>query len=112
EVVLVVVLGGGPDRIKRNSDVLLAHAEEPTCADNKRGDLAVAIDQYIHDLADLVVRGVVDVLLVPVGDRHAAGGKGWVDLGGGAGGWRGGGGTGWGACALATVVMSANRIEV
>src|SRR5258708_39269401 len=50
EVVLVVVLGGGPDRIERNSDILLAHAEEPTYADDKRGDLAVAIDQYIHDL--------------------------------------------------------------
>src|SRR5262249_62325334 len=33
EVVLVVVLGGGPDRIKRNSNVLLARTEEPTYAD-------------------------------------------------------------------------------
>src|SRR5258708_10016511 len=72
EVVLVVVLGGDPDRIERYSDILLAHAEEPTYADDKRGDLAVTIDQYIHDLADLVVRGVIDVLFVPVGDRHAA----------------------------------------
>src|SRR5260370_3264722 len=80
EVVLVVVLGGDPDRIERYSDILLAHAEEPTYADDKRGDLAVTIDQYIHDLADLVVRGVIDVLFVPVGDRHAAGGKGCVDL--------------------------------
>src|SRR5215467_14282104 len=44
EVVLVVVLGGGPNRIKRNGNVLLACAEEPTYADNERGDLAVAID--------------------------------------------------------------------
>src|SRR5262252_3361744 len=82
EVVLIVVLGGCPDRIKRNSDILLAHTEEPTYADDKRGDLAVAIDQYIHDLADLVVRGVIDVLLVPVSGRHAVGGKVCVDLGG------------------------------
>src|SRR5499433_694998 len=63
EVVLVVVLGGGPDRIKRNSNVLLARTEEPTHADDECGDLAVAIDQHIHDFADLVVRGVIDVLL-------------------------------------------------
>jgi len=63
EVVLVVVLCSGPDRIKRNSDVLLARAEEPTYANDERGDLAVAIDQHIHDLADLVVRGVIDVCL-------------------------------------------------
>src|SRR2546430_12945870 len=80
EVVLVVVLDGGPDRIKRNSNVLVTHAEEPTYANDERGDLAVAIDQHIHDLADLVVRGVIDVLLVPVGGRHAVGGKGCVDL--------------------------------
>src|SRR6266576_82387 len=82
EVVLVVVLDGGPDRIKRNSNVLVTHAEEPTYADDQRGDLAVAIDPHIHDLANLVVRGVIDVLLVPVSDRHAVGGKVCVDLGG------------------------------
>jgi hypothetical protein len=61
--------------------VLFARAEEPTYPDDERGDLAVAIDQHIHDLADLVVRGVIDVLLVPVGHRHAVGGKVCVDLG-------------------------------
>src|SRR5262245_16184866 len=66
EVVLVVVLGGGPDRIERNSDILLAHAEEPTYADDKRGYLAVAIHQHIHDLADLVVSWIINTLSVAV----------------------------------------------
>src|SRR5262249_20620571 len=63
QIPFVVVLGGGPDRIEGDGDVLLAHAEETPDADDERGDLAVAVDQHVHDLADLVVRGIVDVLL-------------------------------------------------
>src|SRR4030095_3799783 len=63
QIPFVVVLGSGPDRIERNGNVLLTHAEEPAHADDQRGDLAVAVDQHVHDLADLVVGRIVDVVL-------------------------------------------------
>src|SRR5438034_6324041 len=42
-----------------------------TDADDERARLAVMIDEHIHDLADLVVLRVIDVLLIPMGDGFA-----------------------------------------
>ena len=42
-------------------------------ANDKHGDLAVMIDEHIHDFADFGVRGVIDALLVPMRNRHRVG---------------------------------------
>src|SRR5215831_6253979 len=90
EVVLVVVLVGDLHRIERHGDVLLARAEEAADADDQRSGLAAAVDQHIHDLADLVVARVVDVLLVPMRHGDALAGNRRQDLRGcSALAWRG-----------------------
>ena len=57
--------------MERNSDILFAHSEEAADSDHQRDDLAVLVDEHIHDLADLVVLRVIDVLLIPMGNGFA-----------------------------------------
>jgi hypothetical protein len=70
---LVVVFGLELDGIEGNRDVLLAHSKEPADANDQHADLAVTIDEHIHDFADFGVRGVIDALLVPMRNRHRVG---------------------------------------
>src|SRR5689334_12821661 len=81
----LIVLVGLLDRVELDGDVFFAGAEEAADADDQGIDLAFGIDQHVLDVADLVVLGVVDALLVPVGDgdalrgnagHHFTGGKG------------------------------------
>src|SRR5262245_9330400 len=73
QVPLVIVLVRDLDGIEGDGDVLFAHPEKAADADDERGGLALTVDEHIHDLADLAVVGVIDALLVPVGDGHAVG---------------------------------------
>jgi hypothetical protein len=57
----------------KGTAILFAHAEKTADADDERGGLALPVDEHVHDLADLAVVGVIDALLVPVGDGHAVG---------------------------------------
>src|SRR3954470_3119475 len=68
EVPFFIVLVGDLDRVERNGDILLAHAEEAADADDQRGDLALTVDEHVHDLADFAVTGIIDILFVPVSD--------------------------------------------
>src|SRR5262249_45586339 len=54
-------------------DVLLADAEEAADPDDYRRALAVVIEQHLFDLTDLVVGGIINTLLVPIGDRPSLG---------------------------------------
>ena len=77
EIVFVVVLGRDAHAFERNGGVPLARAKEATETDGERRGLAAAIDWNAHDLADLVVARIVDVLLVPM--RTATLSPGMVD---------------------------------
>src|SRR5262249_37405181 len=44
--------------------------------------LPSSVDQHVHDLADLILRRIVHVLLVPMGDRRALGRQARRGLGG------------------------------
>src|SRR5436190_18529672 len=68
QVPLVIVLVGDLDGIEGNRDVLFAHPEETADAEDEGSGSALAIDEHIHDLADLTVVRVIDALLVPMGD--------------------------------------------
>src|SRR5262249_25111179 len=63
EVPFVVLLGAF-HVAERNRDVLGAGADEAADLDDERRDLPVGADQNVLDLADLLVRRVIDVLLV------------------------------------------------
>jgi hypothetical protein len=63
---LVIVFGLELDGIEGNRDVLLVHSKEATDANDKHGDLAVAVDEHIHDFADFGIGRVIDALLVPM----------------------------------------------
>src|SRR5205823_5378257 len=73
QVRLVVVLGFDLNGIEGNGDIFLAGPEKAANTDDQRAGFALVIHQDIHDLADLVVVRIIDVLLIPVGNRHAAG---------------------------------------
>src|SRR5262245_25018242 len=51
----------------------IPHPKKTTDADDERGHLAVAIDEHVHDLADLAVLRIIDTLLVPMSDGFAVG---------------------------------------
>jgi hypothetical protein len=70
-VVLLVVPRRVLDRFERNGDVLFTHAEKSAYANDQRADLAFRRYEDVHYLTDLVVRGVVNVLLVPIRHRDA-----------------------------------------
>src|SRR5262249_44727887 len=65
QIPLVIVLVRDLDGIEGDGDVLFAHPEKTADADDERGGLAVAVDEHVHDLADLAVVGIIDALLVP-----------------------------------------------
>jgi hypothetical protein len=56
--------------VNGTANILFAHSEEPADRNDEGIDLAVLADHYIHDLTDLGVRGLVDILLVIVRDRR------------------------------------------
>src|SRR5579871_6836352 len=64
----LVVFFLGLHGIERHGDILLAHAEKAADADDQRRYLALLVEQYIVDRADLGLLGVVDGLLVEIGD--------------------------------------------
>jgi hypothetical protein len=80
QIPFVVVLVGELHRIEGNRDVLFARPKKTADADDERGRFAALIDKHVHDLADLVVLRVIDVLLVPMGDGFAIAGDTRHDL--------------------------------
>src|SRR6185369_16212946 len=67
EIHLVVISLLHLHRVERHRHILLAGAQKSANADDERGSLSVLVEQHIHDLADLVVRRIIDILLVPLG---------------------------------------------
>ena len=57
--------------VEWNGYVLFAHSEETSDADYERSGFPVALDEHVHDFADLVIGRIIDALLVPVSDRDA-----------------------------------------
>src|SRR6266511_640005 len=73
QVPFIIIFVRNLDSIEGNGDVLFAHAKEAADADEESARLALAIDEHVHDLADLVVLRIIDALLVPMGDGFAVG---------------------------------------
>src|SRR5262249_23428107 len=63
----LVVLLLAPERVERDGNVFLAGTEKTTNADNEGVHATFLVNEYIDDLADLVVRRIVHALLVIVG---------------------------------------------
>src|SRR3984893_3632306 len=82
EVPFVVVFSRCVDGVEGNRNILLTHSKKSADPDDERGRFAFTIDEDVHDLADLVIFRIVDVLLVPVGDRHAVSRHGRKNLSG------------------------------
>src|ERR1700730_16408315 len=67
QVPFVIVFALDLDRIEGNCHIFLPRAEEPSDANDERIDFSVGLHEYIHDLADFVVGGIVNILFVPTG---------------------------------------------
>jgi hypothetical protein len=86
----LVILFGCSDRVKRNRYILRVHSEEATDRYNEGADLAVITDEYVNDLADLAVGGIIDILLVVIGYRRCIGRESSQDVSLSCGNARGG----------------------
>jgi hypothetical protein len=73
QVPFVIIFVRDSDSIEGNGDLFFAHSKKAADADDECGRFALAIDEHVHDLADLVVLRIIDVLLVPMGDGFAVG---------------------------------------
>src|SRR6266481_6213556 len=71
-----------------NRNILFAHAEESADANDQRRDTTFLVDQDVIDLADLIVRRIVNVLLIEVG-HGGPGRQPAKDLSGPRSHWRG-----------------------
>src|SRR6266850_7419992 len=71
-----------------NRNILFAYAEESADANDQRRDTTFLVDQDVIDLADLIVRRIVNVLLIEVG-HGGPGRQPGKDLSGPRSHWRG-----------------------
>src|SRR5262245_15306673 len=73
--------------VEGNRNILFTHAQEAADADDQGCDTTFLVDQNVIDLADLVVRWIINVLLVEVGHGRPNGHPG-EDLSGARCHWR------------------------
>ena len=71
------------DSLERHRNIFFAGPEEAAHAHDQGNDPTGFIDENVFDIADLVFIGIVDVLLVPVGNRHRLARKLGLNLRGG-----------------------------
>src|SRR2546429_4971402 len=55
QIPFIVIFVRSLKSIERNGDVLFAYPKKAAHADDEHGRLALAIDEHVHDLADLVI---------------------------------------------------------
>lgn len=71
--VYFVVLCCRLDFLKRHRDIFFAGIEEPADTNDERADFARLVNENVHDLANLGIVRIIDVLFVPIGhDLRAA----------------------------------------
>jgi uncharacterized protein YjbJ (UPF0337 family) len=86
------VLGGVQDQVpiiflarmnvaKGYRNILFAHAQKSANANDQGADITGLVDKNVIDVADLIVGGIIDILLVKVG-HGGPGGQSGEDLGG------------------------------
>src|ERR1700756_875121 len=66
-----VILLGGFNCVEAHSHIFLASTEETAHAHHCRFNLTALVDQKIHDLAELLIVLVVNILLIPVSHSSA-----------------------------------------
>ena len=57
---------GSTHGAERNSNVFVAHAEEPADANDHCSDTTFLVDKHVIDVTDLVVRRILDSLLIEI----------------------------------------------
>jgi hypothetical protein len=68
-----VVLCCSLDFLQRHRDIFFAGIEEPADTNDERADFARLVNENVHDLANLGIVRIIDVLFVPIGrDLRAA----------------------------------------